>query len=67
MKWYKPRIPHAEQNLIYSTKQHKTPTKLLASSRTKKQNTHTKYANGIVLLRMNKSKKTDGPSLERFI
>jgi hypothetical protein len=66
MKWYKRPIPHAEQNLIYSTKQQKLPTNLL-TSRTKKQNTHTKYDNRIVLLRMNKSKKTDEPSLERFI
>ena len=64
MKWYKRSIPHTEHNLIYSTKQQRSPIKLFIS-KTKKPSTHTKYDNGIVLFRMNKCKKTDGQSLQR--
>jgi hypothetical protein len=66
MNWYKRSIPHTEQNYIYSTKPQKTPIKLLAPKKTKR-NSQPQYNNGVVLLGINNYRQSGGQSMQPFI
>ncbi|CAF2986320.1 unnamed protein product [Rotaria sp. Silwood2] len=68
MKWYKRSIPNIEQNLIYSTKQQRTPMKLLTTNtKEQKRNIQPQNHNGIILVGINKYKKPHKQSMQPFI
>ncbi len=68
---YKRSIPHTEQNLIYFSKQQKTPIKLL-TPKTKQQQTQQRisqphYHNEIGLIGRNNYKKNGGQNMKSCI
>ncbi|CAF1041723.1 unnamed protein product [Rotaria sp. Silwood1] len=68
MKWFKRSIPNTEQNLIYSTKQQKSPMKLLTTKITeKKRNIQSQNHNEIALLEINKYKKPHQQRMQPLI
>jgi len=65
---YKRSIPQTEQNLIYSTKQQRTPIKLLTPKTQQERNIQPHYHNGIVnLFRKDNSKENPEQSMQPFI
>jgi len=65
---YKRSIPQTEQNLIYSTKQQRTPIKLLTPKIQQERNIQPHYHNGIVnLFGKDNSKENPEQSMQPFI
>lgn len=66
--WYRRSLPPTEQNIIYSTKQQKTPVKLLTSKiKQPQRGIPPQYHNGVVLLGQNNDRKNGGPSMQPFL
>ncbi|CAF1126097.1 unnamed protein product [Rotaria magnacalcarata] len=53
MLWYKRSIPKTERILIISTKQHKTPNKLLTKTKESKRNVNVQYHDEVIEFKMN--------------
>ncbi|CAF1092167.1 unnamed protein product [Adineta ricciae] len=57
INWYKRSVPPTEQNLIYSTRQHRTPVQHLLTSKSNRPQLQTKCQEGIPLFRLDQSRK----------